>query len=226
MQLLGLSCAFGALAFAGLVHAGAYLECGSVACAGAGNNPFNIAVTGVDDLSVAGQLYDVSFASAQPASSPFVFSSHAAAPGRSLTGIDAGNALSAFYGAIPPPYDGYPIAGDPGPAFITAFAPSGALRAAYFGATELWDVAQTSVGGGALHAQVFGNNGFSATDQPIVDNNGDEVYYTKWTAIAAPEMDPNVVGSGFALLAGGIAILRGRRTAGVGRVASVSSSRN
>ncbi len=211
MQWPRLSCALGALTLGGLVHASAYLECGSVACSGASNNPFNVAVTGVDDLNVGGRLYDVSFASTQPASSPFVFSSNAAAPGQSLTGIDAGNAISAFYGALKPPYGDYPFAGDPGPAFITAFAPSGAVSGKYFGATTLWDVAETSVGGGPVPAQVFGNNGFNASGQSIVDNNGDELYYTKWTAVAAPEMDPNVLGSGLALLVGGMAILRGRR---------------
>lgn len=209
MQLLTISAALGALTFGSLAHASAYLECGSVACTG--NQPFSTAVTGVDDLSVDGHLYDVIYTNTQPASSPFMFANNAAPPGQPLTGINAGNALSAYYGALQPPYGGYNIPGDPGPAFITAFAPSGAASAAYFGATVLWDVAETSVGGGGVPTQVFGNNGFSSNNQRIVDNNGNQIYYTKWTAIAAPELDANFVGSGLALLAGGLVVLGGRR---------------
>ena len=218
MHMAKLLVALGALSFSALVNAQAYFECGTVACPGA--NPWNLAVvnagatgseiTGINDLNVGGELFDVGFTATAPTSSPFMLSQTTAAAGQPLNGVNAGNAISAFYGALLPPYaGGYDIAGDPGPAFITAFAQAGASSSNYFGATELWDVAQTSVGGGAVPTTVFGNNGFSANNQRIVDNNGNEVYYTKWTPIAAPEIDPTSAASGLTLLLGGLLVLRG-----------------
>jgi hypothetical protein len=220
MHMGKLLVALGALSFSTLVNAQAYFECGTVACPGA--NPWNLAlvydgttgseITGINDLNVGGHLFDVSFTASAPSSSPFMLSQTTAAAGQPLNGVNAGNAISAFYGALLPPYaGGYDIAGDPGPAFITAFAPAGASSAKYFGATQLWNVAETSVGGGAMPTNVFGNNGLSAGGQQIVDNNGDEIYYTKWTPIAAPEMDPTSAASGLTLLLGGVLVLRGRR---------------
>jgi hypothetical protein len=225
MHMVKLFAALGALIFTSLASAQTTFECGSVACPGA--NPWNLAVvyagataneiTGIDDLKVDGHLFDVSFTATAPTSSPFLLSQTTAAAGQPPTGVDAGNAISAFYGALLPPYNGYGVAGDPGAAFITAFAPAGSLSASYFGATELWDVAETLVGGGAVPTKVFGNNGFSANGQDIVDNNGNQVFYTKWTPIAAPEMDPASATSALALLFGGLAVLRGRRPARVTR---------
>jgi len=201
-----------------LADAQAYFECANIACPGA--NPFNLAlagpsgdprqITGINDLNVRGSLFDVTFIATAPAASPFVLSQSAAAPQQPLNGIDAGNAISAFFGAIPPPYGTYPFRGDPGAAFITAFAPSGASGAKYFGATVLWDVAETSVGGGTVPSMVFGNNGYNSSGGQIVDNSN-ELYYTKWARVAAPEIDPDSAAGGVALLFGGIAVLRGRR---------------
>ncbi len=222
MHMAKLLVALAALSFSTLVDAQAYFECGSVACPGA--NPWNLAVvyagattseiTGINDLNVGGDFFDVSFTATAPTSSPFVLSQATGAAGQPLTGVDAGNAISAFYGALLPPYSGgYDITGDPGAAFITAFAPAGSLSTNYFGATELWDVAETSVGGGAVPTNVFGNNGFSANNKSIVSNNGNEVYYTVWTPIAAPEIDPGSTMSAMTLLFGGLVVLRGRRPA-------------
>jgi hypothetical protein len=194
-------------------------ECGSVACPGA--NPWNLAVvyngatpteiTGIDDLKVDGHLFDVSFTNTQPTSSPFGLSQTAAGAGQPPNGVDAGNGVSSFYGALRPPYaGGYDVAGDPGAAFITAFAPAGSLSSKYFGATELWDVSETLVGGGPVATKIFGNNGFG-----IVDNNGNQVFYTVWTPVAAPEIDPISTTGGLTLLLGGLAILRSAR--GLGR---------
>jgi hypothetical protein len=222
MHMVKLFAVLGALMFSSLASAQATFECGSVACPGA--NPWNLAVvyagttaseiTGINDLKVGGNLFDVSFTATAPTSSPFVLSQTTAAAGQPLTGVNAGNSISAFFGALLPPYsNGYGIAGDPGAAFITAFAPAGSMSTNYFGATELWDVAETSVGGGAVPTKVFGNNGFSANGQSIVDNNGNQIFYTKWTPIAAPEIDPVSTTSALALLFGGLAVLRGRRPA-------------
>jgi hypothetical protein len=222
MQMIKLVATLGALTFGSLTSAQTTFECGSVACPGA--NPFNLAlvyagataseITGIDDLNVGGHFFDVSFTATAPTTSPFVLSQNTAAAAQPLTGVDAGNAISAFYGTLRPPYGGpggYNITGDPGPAFITAFAPAGSLSTHYFGATELWDVGETLVGGAAVSTKVFGNNGFGDNNQHIVDNNGNEVFYTSWTPVAAPEMDPVSAISAMTLLFGGLAVLRGRR---------------
>jgi hypothetical protein len=230
MQMVKLLAALGALSFSALVNAQAYFECGSTAC-GSGVTPFDIAAyyaghpgsppevyTGINDLNVRGELFDVSFSTTAPTSSPFVLSSSAAALGQPLTGVDAGNAIGAFYASLRPPYGGpagYDITGDPGPAFITAFAPAGALSANYYGAMELWDVGETFVGAAYERTLVFGNNGFSANGGPgIISNNGNEVFYTSWTPIAAPEIDPVSGLSAMMLLFGGLAVLRGRISTG------------
>jgi hypothetical protein len=218
MHMVKLLAALGALSFSALVNAQAYFECGSAAC-GSSVTPWDIVgtpevYTGINDLNVRGHLFDVSFSTTAPASSPFVLSSTTAAPGQPLTGVDAGNAIGVFFASLQPPYGGpggYPFTGDPGPAFITAFAPAGALSTNYFGATELWDVGETFVGAAYERTLVFGNNGFSANDQAIVTNAPNEVYYTSWTPIAAPEIDPASAMSAVTLLFGGLAVLRGRR---------------
>jgi hypothetical protein len=190
----------------------AYLMCGTVACAPNINDVFFVGVvTGIDDLNVGGDLFDVAFMSTAPVTSPFVLSDSTAGPGQPLTGIDAADAISEVYALLVPPFGSYPLGGDPGPAFITAFEPAGSLSSEYFGATTLWDVAQTIVGGTAKPGQVFGNNGFSTSPGVLSDNGGNEIYYTTWTPIAAPEIDPNATASGVALLLGGLAILRGRK---------------
>jgi hypothetical protein len=217
MHMVKLLAGLGALSFSALVNAQAYFECGSAAC-GSGVTPWDIAgtpevYTGINDLNVRGDLFDVSFSTTAPTSSPFLLSSSAAAPGQPLTGVDAGNAIGAFYASLQPPYGGpggYDITGDPGPAFITAFALAGALSTNYFGATELWDVGETFVGAAYERTLVFGNNGFNANNQTIV-TNANEVYYTTWTPIAAPEIDPVSAMSAMTLLFGGLAVLRGRR---------------
>ncbi len=215
----------GSLAFSGLADAQAYFECGAAAC-GASVTPWSIAAyyagkpdsptplyTGIDDLNVRGDLFDVTFTTTAPRSSPFGLSSSVAAPGQPLTGVDAGNALGAFYGSLQPPYGGpggYGIAGDPGPAFVTAFAPAGKLSAQYFGATELWDVAETTVGVGSGRTPVFGNNDYSPSG-PLVSNFGNEVFYTTWTPATVPEIDATFAGGGLALMVCGLAVLQGRR---------------
>jgi hypothetical protein len=226
MHIVKLLAALGALSYSAVVNAQAHFECGSAAC-GSGVTPWDIATayagnpvsppqvyTAIDDLNVRGEVFDVSFSTTAPTSSPFVLSSSAAAPGQPLTGVDAGNAIGAFYASLQPPYGGpggYGIAGDPGPAFITAFKPAGALSAEYYGATELWDVGETFVGAPYERTLVFGNNGFSANGGPgIISNNGNEVYYTSWTPVAAPEMDPLSAMSAMTLLFGGLLVLRGR----------------
>jgi hypothetical protein len=216
MHMVKVLAALGALSFSALVHAQAYLECGTAAC-GPSVQPWDTAATtGINDLKVDGNLFDVSFTTTQPASSPFVLSASAAAPGQPLTGIDAANAIGAFYGGLLPPYDGYDITGDQGPAFITAFAPAGALSAEYFGNTELLDAEQTFVGGGSGgRVAVVGSNLYVTPSGDSFINQDYGVFYTTWTPIAAPEVDPTSTASSLTLLLGALAVLRGRRGLGL-----------
>jgi len=196
-----------------MANAQAHFECGAIACSPEADPFGGGGITGIDDLNVRGHLFDVSFTTTTPSSSPFVFSNEPAAPGQPLTGIDAGNAIDDFYAAIQEPSGSAGwnfIPGDPGPGFITAFAPAGALSSKYFGATDLWDFAQTFVGSVVLTTGVYGNNGFAANGSEI-QNYGSGDYYTTWTPVAGPEIDPTSAGSGLLLLVGALTVLRGRR---------------
>jgi len=212
----------GSASLGGLVNARAnpesqaYLECGSAACGTHSQAPYG-AATGIDDLNVGGDLFDVTFTSAPPVS-PFVLSSTRAAPGQPLTGINAADAIEKFYGSLLPPYGDYPIAGDQGPAFITAFGPAGSLGAKYGGVAELFDIVQTNVGAGFYKNSVAeagnptGTNYYVTGDgHAIVPPAGGGAFYTTWTPVRTPELDPSVAGGGLALLVGGIVVLRGRR---------------
>jgi hypothetical protein len=241
MQIIKLLAALGALSFTALVNAQGYLECGTAACSPS-VNPWSYAVagatgagaiTGINDLNVGGDLFDVTFATTAPASSPFVFSSATAAPGQPLTGVDAGAAIADFFGSIAYPsqaYGGFDYVGDLGSAYITAFAPAGALSSEYFGATELFDVAETHVGivdssvpaGTVLQANAASfdhqvlevgalQSGYYTSNEQGVQTDNGGIYYTKWTRIAAPEIDPVSAMSAMTLLFCGLAVLRGRR---------------
>jgi hypothetical protein len=212
--------ALGALSFSALVNAQTYSESQAYfACGCVVLDPWAGGGGGIDNLNVGGDLFDVTFTNTAPATSPFVLSNSTAAPGQPLTGIDAANAIAAFYATLQPPYaNGYPIAGDPGPAFVTAFGPSGSLSSAYFGSTELFDTVDTSVGAGgsvAVAGQYPGTDSFlTASGQNVVTAGGSGPFYTTWTpiaALAAPEIDPVSAVSALTLLVGGIVVLRGRR---------------
>lgn len=206
----------------------AYLECGNVACDVHSNAPF-AGATGINDLNVDGDLFDVSFMGTAPATSPFVLSSSTAAPGQPITGVDAAEAISLYYGALEPPFlGGYPYAGDQGPIFITSFGPAGSLSSVFtqFGeqpVTELYDAVQTYVGGDYNAGGNFynvaeaGTQGNSFSDLRTASGAGpfnaesNPVLYTTWTPIAAPEIDLSSGSTGIALLLGGIAVQRGRQ---------------
>jgi hypothetical protein len=83
--------------------------CGDVAC-----SPFTTSqpITGIDDLAVGGNLFDVTFSNTLTPS-PFLFSYSASGSGQPLTGIDAANALDAFYSSQVGP------SGSAGPGIIT-----------------------------------------------------------------------------------------------------------
>lgn len=186
MGVVKLLAALGALAFSGLVNAQAYLVCGSVACGSHSPAVFGGA-TGINNLNVGGELFDVRFTgSTAPATSPFVLSNSTAAPGQPLTGIDAGNAISDFYGSLPPPYGDYPIVGDEGPAFITAFGPAGSLSSEFNGSTQLFDIVVPIVGVTYRNVAEYGlypgstDIFYNAEGFEFGSDDGGP-YYTTWT---------------------------------------------
>ncbi len=190
---------------------------GAVACASHSQAPFGGA-TGINDIIVGGDLFDVTFTETAPVTSPFVLSSTTATPGQPLTGIDAGSAIATFYGTLLPPYGSYAIGGDQGPAFITAFGPAGSLSSEFtpFGdqpVTELYDIIQTNVGADyGNNVAEAGNDDFrEAGDGVSAVGQGGGPFFTTWTPIAAPEVDSRFAGSGLTLLIGGLAMLQGRR---------------
>jgi len=204
----------------------AYFECGAAACANAEVAAYGNA-TGINDLNVRGDLFDVSFSTTATGSSPFSVSRYAALPGRPLTGVDAATAINAFYQSIPL-NDGYEYA-DPGPALITAFSRAAPGTGQYSGSTlQLFDVAQTIVGmnfnvNGTPVPDTYKRSDSTTTSKTYIPLNyygplntanlshSGVTYYTTWTPVAVPEIDPNFTGSAMALLIGGLALLSGRR---------------
>ena len=222
MQTLKIFAALGALLFSSLVHAQAYFVCGDVACP-ANTDPSLIPATGVNDLVVDGDAFNVTFTHALPSSSPFVFSQYAAAPGQPLTGVDAANALLTFYETQLEPSPELVV---PGPVLITAFQQNTAAGTLNIdGVGTFFDNELDFPGepGPVSFAPDIGSGGPVFTEQYINLNLfpsvppwnvcAIETYEcTVWTPIAAaPEIDPMFAASGLALLLGGIAVLRGRK---------------
>src|SRR6516164_3446143 len=81
-----------ALALGNLALADTHFECGTVACSAFGS----AVITAIDDVVVGGEHFNVTFSNLMQ-STTFQFSSKTAAPGHPLTGVDAANALDAFY---------------------------------------------------------------------------------------------------------------------------------
>lgn len=188
------------------------LMCGGVACSNA--FPF----TGIDNLSVGGHLYDVTFSNTI-LSSPFAFSAYAANPGQAATAVDAANALNAFMGTQifgSSPYDPSGPVGN----FVTAVETlkNGTFEevaaSAAFGyipaPTLVAPFAGDSFGGGAVSLVNFDTYG---SKDPCYGT------CTVWTAVnttSAPELGPASLFGALTLLFGGIAVMGGaRRTSAI-----------
>jgi hypothetical protein len=201
MQLFKLAATLGALTLSTLGVAQTTFECGSVACSAFGNQP----ITGIDDLVVGGDHFDVTFSTTQD--STFLFSSHAAAAGQPLTGVDAANALDAFYATQmgPNPQDDGPgifarIGGVDVDVLniVTASQTTGTrgvvnidITEPFLGISVPGDVAAIPVGAGFLCSS-------GAT-------------CTVWTPVAAPEISPASSTAALTLLLGSALVLRGGR---------------
>jgi lipoprotein-anchoring transpeptidase ErfK/SrfK len=91
MNIVKILSALGALTVSSQALAQTHFECGSVACSAFGSAP----ITAIDNVVVGGEHFDVTFSNTQ--SSTFAFSQFPSMMGHPLTGIDAADALDAFY---------------------------------------------------------------------------------------------------------------------------------
>jgi hypothetical protein len=187
MHIVRLTAALGALSLSSLALADTHFECGTVACSAFGNQQ----VTGIDDLVVDGDHFNVTFSATQDTT--FLFSPFAATSGEPSTGIDAANAIDAFYVT-----QQGPIPQDDGPAMpiITAYELTSTP-----GVVDL-DIAHPFFGlPGAAPEAIYGvSSSFLCGIQ-----------CTTWTRIAAPEISPVSASAGLTLLLGCLVVLRGRR---------------
>jgi hypothetical protein len=216
MHMVKLIAALGALTLSSLALADTHFECGTVACSAFGNQP----ITAIDNVVVDGDHFNVTFSNTQDTT--FAFSSFAAASGQPLTGVDAANALDAFYAT-----QKGPIPQDDGPGI---FAKVGGVDEEVFNLVTAYhasstpgifnlDVTQPFLGGGyngPTHvAPDVGDNSPAAGQGPVV-THAESVCFgtcTVWTRVAAPEISPVSAPSALTLLLGSLVVLRGRRPA-------------
>jgi hypothetical protein len=205
MHMVKLSAALGALTLSSLAVAQTHFECGTVSCSAFGNQ----AITGIDNLVVDGKDFDLTFSNTQ--STPFVFSSSAAGSGQPPTGVDAANALDAFYatqkGPIPQD-DGPGIIAKIGGADVTVFNIVTASQATSTPGVVDIDITQPFLGislpagTGVMEEKV--DSGFVCSSFATC---------AVWKPVTAPEISPVSAPAGLTLLLGCLAVLRGRRTA-------------
>ncbi len=213
--------AFGTLMLSGMGHANTTFECGAVACSAFGSQP----ITGINDVVVDGDHFDVAFTNTPD--STFLFSSHASSSGQPLTGVDAANALDAFYatqqGPIPQA-DGPTILAqiDGVDTFVTnivtAYQASGTAGLIDIDITEPF--LGISLPPTVMAADA--GDGVTGATSVVVSHVGSgflcsaSATCVKWTPIAAPVNAPEISGasavSALTLLLGCLAVLRGRRS--------------
>ena len=200
---------FALLLFATTAHAQTFM-CGVSACSQ--TQIYEVNPTGIENLVVRGQLYDVTFF-ATTENSPFAFSKLAATGAQPSTVVDAANAINAFYGTQ---NVGYVAQGG---TFVVGVQPT--TTTFYGGALpDGWNLITASPFYGytppnVLFAAQTGDShiGFVSLNQENIEANPcSYVTCTTWTSVGAPEL-----GGGWAaaltLLAGTLAVgvSRGRR---------------
>jgi hypothetical protein len=203
MQMVKLFAVVGALTLSSLALAGTHFECGTVSCSAFGSG----VITAIDDVVVRGDHFNVTFSNTQDKT--FAFSSFAAASGQPLTGIDAGNALDAFYATQqgPIPQDDGPgifaqVGGVDEEVFniVTAYGPASTPGVVNIDITEPF-LGITLPAGTGVKAQQVGS-GFPCSSFAAC---------TVWTPISAPEISLVSAPSELTLLLGCLVVLRGRR---------------
>jgi lipoprotein-anchoring transpeptidase ErfK/SrfK len=194
--------ALGALTLSSHALAQAHFECGTVACSAFGSAP----ITAIDDVVVGGARFDVTFSNTQDTT--FAFSQLPSTTGHPLTGMDAADALDAFYATQKGPnlYDEGPgiyaqVNGVDTEVYnlVTAF---GTTKTP--GVTNI-DMTQPFLGLTNPNAQAL-----QVTSSALCSSLAT---CTVWTRIpaAAPEMSNVSTASALIMLLGFLAVLRGRR---------------
>jgi len=214
MHFIKLLASIAALTLSSLALADTHFECGTVACSAFGNQ----LITGIDNVVVDGDHFNVTFSNTQ--STNFLFSSYAATSGQPLTGVDAANSLDAFYATQhgPSPQDNGPgILAQVGGAEVSVFNIVTAYQATSTPGIFALDVTQPFLGGGysgpTLVAPNAGDSLPFAGEGPVVTHAQGICFgtCTVWTAIAAPEISPVSAPAELTLLLGCLLVLRGRR---------------
>jgi hypothetical protein len=203
MHMVKLIAAVGAITLSSLALADTHFECGTVACSAFGSG----VITAIDDVVVRGDHFNVTFSNTQDTT--FAFSSFTAASGQPLTGIDAGNALDAFYAT-----QKGPIPQDDGPGIlakvggvdeevlniVTAYGAASTPGIVNIDFTQPFLGISLPAGTGVTAQQV--GSGFPCSSSAAC---------TVWTPIAAPEISLVSAPSELTLLLGCLLVLRGRR---------------
>jgi hypothetical protein len=216
MHIVKLFATVAALIFSGAALADASFVCGPVPCSAFGTG----VITGIDDLVVDGDHFDVTFSHAQD--STFAFSYFSSLPGQTVTGVDAANALDAFYDT-----QHGPIPQDDGPGIIASV--DGVTSVVFNIVTAVGptssdgvvaaDITEPFLGGvnhGPISVAPDAGDGSPGPGQVVVSHANSAglcsfATCTKWTLISAPEVSPSSAISALTLLLGILVVLRGRR---------------
>jgi hypothetical protein len=214
MHITKLLASIVALTLSSVALADTHFECGTVACSAFGNQ----LITGIDNVDVGGDYFNVAFSNTQ--STTFLFSSFAAPSGQPLTGVDAANALDAFYATQKGPSfqdDGPGILAKVGGVETTVFNIVTAYQPTSTPGIFALDVTQPFLGGGytgpTLVAPNAGDSLPFAGEGPVVTHAQSICFgtCTVWTPVSAPEISPVSAPAGLTLLLGSLLVLRGRR---------------
>ena len=204
--------ALGLVLLTGTAVAQTTFMCGSSSC-----NGYATGITGIDNLKVGGDSFDVTFSNTQ--SSTFSFSSYASTTGQPLTGVDAANAINSFYGAQVTESGPY-ISGLINGQSVLISDIVTAYQTSNNGLTAI-DVANPFLGYAPTPVSVAVNGGDSASGGPVVTASVASpcgiATCTTWKEISgpvvsAPELEPRSMIGVMTLLFGLLAVAqRGSR---------------
>jgi len=202
MNIVKILAALAALALSSQALAQTHFECGTAACSAFGSAP----ITAIDDVVVGGERFDVTFSNTQ--STTFAFSQIPSITGHPLTGMDAANALDAFYAT----QKGANVFDD-GPGIYAQV--NGVDTEVYnivtaFGTTKTPGITNIDM------TEPFLGIAYANAQASEVSNNfmcSSSATCTVWTRIptSAPEMSAVSTSSALIMLLGFLAVLRGRR---------------
>jgi hypothetical protein len=192
----------GALTLSSHALAQAHFECGTVACSAFGSAP----ITAIDDVVVGGERFDVTFSNTQDTT--FAFSQFASTTGHHLTGIDAADALDAFYATQKGP-NGY----DDGPGIYAQV--NGVDTEVYNIVTAFGTTKTPGITNIDMTEPFLGITNPDAVALKVASGSlcSSLATCTVWTRIpaAAPEMSSVSTASALIMLLGFLAVLGGRR---------------